>query len=320
MWQSWSDFCSRLWMRIRTFALLSLIGAVVCAQVEATAPPVQIEMRHVDLHLTPDITLEIRHLSGTLHSNNERAPNLDDKTSYHINVTAAEVAIGLPSLNATIVRALGGGRSNVRRLQLTIEDGTLRQKGTINKAIDIPFNAKGAVGVTPDGRIRVHTESVKGYGMPLKPLMKIFGVEMDNLLRVQPVSGVTVAGNDLILDPSHLLPPPLINGRVTAVRVEDASLVQVFGTGAARSLEPPASGANHILWRGGQISFGKLTMSETDLEVIDDDPRDPLEFSADAWNRQLTAGYSKITTRRGLQAHVPDFDDLNRRATPPARR
>jgi hypothetical protein len=302
-------------MRQTTTVLLSLFALAGCSQVDATAPAVQIDMRNVDLHLTRDIQLHVHRLAGTMAATDGRRPvNLDDKTSYRINVSAGEVAIDLPSLNAVVSRALANGKSNVHHAQLTIEDGSLRQKGTIDKAIDIPFTAKSAVGVTPDGKIRIHTESVKGYGVPVRPLMKIFGMEMDNLLRVQPGSGVTVDGNDLILDPSRLLPPPVISGRITSARVEGQSLVQVLGGGSPPVPTPPPGGANHLLWRGGQITFGKLTMTETDLEVIDDDPSDPLDFSVDGWNQQLTAGYSKITPRRGLQAHVPDFDDLSRRA------
>jgi hypothetical protein len=66
------------------------------------------------------------------------------------------------------------------------------------------------------------------------------------------------------------------------------------------------------MWRGGQLAFGKLTMTETDLELVDEDPRDPFDFSVDRWNEQLVAGYSKTTSTRGLRAHMPDFDDLKR--------
>ena len=67
---------------------------------------------------------------------------------------------------------------------------------------------------------------------------------------------------------------------------------------------------NFIYWRGGQLSFGKLTMTDTDLELVDNDPRDPFDFSVDHWNDQLVAGYSKTTSRRGLKAIVPDYNDL----------
>src|SRR5262245_19552632 len=302
-------------MRSLVIGLLSL-SAVSCAELDASRPPVAVEMQNVDLHMTPDVTLHIHRLSGTAVPAGDRsAPYLDDKTSYRIDVASGEVAIDLTSLNALMTRTLGDGRSNVHNLRVSIEtDGTLRQKGTIDKAIDIPFNVKGAIGITPDGKIRVHSESVKGYGVSMKPLMRVFGIEMDDLLHVKPGNGVTVDGNDVILDPSRLLPPPTIQGRLTAVRVEGQTLVQVFGNGVPKPPDPPAAAKNHILFRGGEISFGKLTMNDADLEIVDDDPGDPLDFSVDGWNQQLVAGYAKITARHGLRAHVPDFDDMHSRS------
>ena len=116
---------------------------------------------------------------------------------------------------------------------------------------------------------------------------------------------MTVDGNDVLLDPASLLPPPAMHGRITAVRIEKDTLVQVFGPGGQQALSPPPTSKNYIYWRGGQLSFGKLTMTETDLELIDEDPRDAFDFSVDRWNEQLVAGYSKITPERGTQgAHA----------------
>jgi len=56
-------------------------------------------------------------------------------------------------------------------------------------------------------------------------------------------------------------------------------------------------------------------MTQTDLELIDMDPKDPFDFSAPRWNEQLVAGYSKNTGNRGLKAHMPDFNDLHRPAS-----
>jgi hypothetical protein len=70
---------------------------------------------------------------------------------------------------------------------------------------------------------------------------------------------------------------------------------------------------NHIYWRGSELAFGKLTMQDTDLELIDLDPGDPFDFSVDHWNSQLVAGYSKTLPNGGLKAHMPDYDDLGTR-------
>ena len=299
-------------MRAIVVALLASTLAS-CASVEASRQPVDVEMRNVDLHLSGGVTLHVRHLRGHLIASvSSGIPYLDDTSSYYVMVDAGQVAIDVTSLNALLTRTLGHGQSNVRTLQVSIDEkGQLKQSGTIDKAIDLPFSARGEVAATPDGRIRVRTRAVRGYGMPVTRLLKLFSVEMDDLLKIPHDRGVTVEGNDLLLDPSKLLLAPAMRGRITDVRIEGQMLVQTFGNGDARPLSPPAIARNFIYWRGGQLSFGKLTMADADLELGDNDSRDPFDFSVDHWNDQLVAGFSKTTPRRGLKAIVPDYDDLS---------
>jgi hypothetical protein len=269
-------------------------------------------MRNVDLHITRQIELQVRHLRGRFVPLGARpAPYLDDPSSYTVTVDTGEVAVDLPSLNAIVSRALERARSNVRRVEISVDDkGQLRQKGVVKKGINVPFDMRASVGVTPEGLLRIHTESVKGFGIPVNPLLKLLHVQTDDLIRVDPGHGISAEDNDLLLDISKLLPPPGFQGRLTSVRVDSGALIQVFGSGEPRPLSPPATSKNHIFWRGGQLSFGKLTMTDTDLELVDDDPGDPFDFSVDRWNEQLVAGYSKTTADRGLRAHMPDFNDL----------
>jgi hypothetical protein len=299
--------------------LLAIAAALAVAFTHGSAgtPAVETEMRNVDLHLTPEIDLHIRNLRGRFVAQGSRpAPYLDDPRSYSVTVDSGEVAIDLASLNALMTRALVG-HSNVRSMQISIDaDGQLRQKGSLKKGVPVPFDVKASVSPTPDGHLRIHSESVKGFGVPVNPLLKTFGLKMDDLLKVDPGRGVTVDGNDVLLDPSSLLPPPAMHGRITEVRVEKDALVQVFGPGGQKALSPPPTSKNYIYWRGGQLSFGKLTMTETDLELVDLDPRDAFDFSVNRWNEQLVAGFSKITPERGLKAHMPDFNDLPRDKTP----
>ncbi len=300
-------------MRNLAIVLMSLV-MLSCARAEASRQPVEVEMRNVDLHVAADITLHITQLRGRFEPLGRRdVPYLDDTTSYAVNVDSGVVAIDLRSLNALMTRTLADDRSNVDKLKITVdEEGNLRQKGVIDKAVDIPFNVKAVIEATPDGKLRVATKSVKGFGIPMKPLMKVFHLEMDDLLRVKPGHGVVVKGNDLILDPSTLLPPPSIRGAITSARIENGAVVQTFGDGGLHRLSPPATSSNYIYWRGGSLSFGKLTMTATDLELVDMDPKDPFDFSVERWSDQLVAGYSKTTGTRGLKAHMPDYNDLRK--------
>jgi hypothetical protein len=288
------------------------------AEPKAGRQPVAVEMRNVDLHITDDITLRIEHLDGRfVGTSRSGIPYLDDPNTYEVVVDSAHIVMDMASLNALLnEHVLGHGRSNVEDLTVATDDkGRLVQKGEIDKGLDIPFKVKGAVEATSDGRIRVHAKSVRGFGLPVKPLMKLFSVEMDDMLKVEPGHGVWVDDNDLILDPQLMLPPPHIRGKVTEVHVEGDTLVQTLGTGSPHALRPAAVSPNHIYWRGGALKFGKLTMANTDLELVDMDPKDPFDFSARRWNDQLVAGFSKNTPNRGLKAHMPDFADLHRRAS-----
>jgi hypothetical protein len=42
---------------------------------------------------------------------------------------------------------------------------------------------------------------------------------------------------------------------------------------------PTVAARNYMYYRGGTLRFGRLTMSDTDMQLIDADPTDPLDFS-----------------------------------------
>jgi hypothetical protein len=298
---------------MRTCVLLLLTTVLSsCARVEASRQAVLVDMANVDLHVDKDVTLHVKQLRGSFVPIQREAPYLDDKKSYSVAVDTGEVAIDLATLNTLMARSMGDGKSNVEKLHLSIEDGQLQQQGVIDSKIDVPFKVSSRVSTTPDGRIRVSTESVRGFGVPLKPVMKLFRFQMDDLVKVKKGSGIETDGNDLIIDPGLLIPAPSIRGRLSAVRIQGQQLIQIFGTGAASPIAPRTLAPNHIYWRGSQLSFGKLTMSDTDLELVDTDPKDPFDFSIDGWNAQLVVGYSKTLPDRGLKAFMPDYNDLRK--------
>jgi hypothetical protein len=299
---------------VRKSGVVVIAGLLAaCTTVQATPEPLRVQMRNVDLHVTDDITLHVKELTGRFVPVARSVPHLDYKQSYAVAIDSGEIAIDLASLNALMTRSTQGSKSNLSKLRLSIhEDGTLGQKGVIDSAINVPFNAKAVVSVTSDHRIRVSTTSVRSFGLPVKPIMKLFRFEMDDLVRVAPGTGVVADGNDLLLDPALLLPAPSVRGPLTGVRIERGQLVQTFGRGPARPIASRELAPNHIYWRGNQLSFGKLMMSGTDLELVDMDPADPFDFSIDHWNAQLVAGYSKTMADRSLKAFMPDYNDLQR--------
>jgi hypothetical protein len=282
-------------------------------RVPARAAGVEVEMVNVDLHMTPHVTLRVRSLHGRFVPTGNGVPNLDDNDSYVVQVDGGEIALGEASLNAIMNEHVFVGHDPpVKDLQITVEEGLVKQKGKLDKKIDIPFRTKGTVEATADGKIRVHAKSIKSLGLPVKGLMKVLGIEMDDMLKMEAGHGVTVDDNDFIIDPGEVLPPPKLRGKISSVRIEGDEIVQTFGSGTAARIRPAALSKNHIYWRGGSLRFGKLTMRGTDLELIDQDPTDPFDFSVAHYNDMLVAGYSKNLPRLGLRTYMPDYNDIKR--------
>jgi hypothetical protein len=274
-----------------------------------TAAPVGIEMRNVSLHVGTDAVVEVKWLSGRLRSSTSHPPVFDDQNSFAIEIDDGEVAIDAPSLTALVNHAFDYKGAALSNLRITFEDGHLLQHGTLKKGISVPFSIVASVSATPDGLVNVHPLKVKTAGIPTAKLMSLFGVELDDILKSRPDRGINFRDNDLFLDAARMLSAPQMKGRVTKAFVRGDRLVQVFGKGAGAAT---GGTGNYIWFRGAVIRFGRLTMTDTDLKLIDRDPRDPFDFYVARYNEQLVAGYSKNTPDHALRTYMPDFSDLPR--------
>jgi hypothetical protein len=276
---------------------------------DKAAAPVGIEMRNVRLHVASDAVLDVKWLKGSLRSAPGHIPIFDDQSSYTMEIADGEMAVEASSLTSLVNRAFDYKGSALSDLRISVEDGHLVQRGTLKKGISVPFTITADVTATSDGRLAVHPIKVKTAGVPSTKIMSLFGVELDDILKSRPDRGVDFKDNDLFLDATRLLPSPRTTGRLTNAFIRGNTLVQVFGKGAGAGAR--ATG-NYIWFRGASIRFGRLTMSEADLKLIDMDSRDPFDFYSARYNEQLVAGYSKNTADHALRTYMPDFSDLHR--------
>jgi hypothetical protein len=191
--------------------------------------------------------------------------------------------------------------------------------GTLHKGAALPFEMTAGVSLTPEGMLRVHPSSVRLCGADGLALLRALGLDMSDMLDLRGAKGVRADGNDLVLDPFQILPPPRISGRLASVRIEGGEMIQVFGRPDAAPPQPPVAAQSFVYFRGGTLQFGKLFMVDADLEAIDTDPSDPFDFYLDYYSSQLVAGYHVTTERGGMVAYFPDFSDLGTRAGRPAR-
>ncbi len=207
----------------------------------------------------------------------------------------------------------------LKNLELSIHDGKLRQKGSLRKGgVRVPFEMEGELSLRDDGKLRLHPTSIKAAGVGVTHLLEALDVELVEVIKVRADRGVAIDGDDLLLSPSGLLPPPGVVGRLSGVRLEGDHIVLVFGGGSDGGEKDREGRENFMQFQGGELRFGKLTMRRTDLRIVDSDPRDPFLFDLPHYARQLVAGYSRTTPDLGLVAVMPDADQIEASPSPPS--
>ena len=96
----------------------------------------------------------------------------------------------------------------------------------------------------------------------------------------------------IVYDPP--MPTPLLNVAIDHVEM----------------IVPDREAANYMYYRGGVLRFGKLTMHDADLFIVDASPEDPFDFFLQRYVRQLVAGTSRTTPDLGLIVVMPDYRKL----------
>ena len=277
------------------------------------------EMRNVDLHVDERHVLHVRSLRGEVVPVTPGAIAwLDDPRSFRIRATSGIVALDGDAI-ATLLHDITFNYPGapIRNLRVRIEQGAIVQQGTLHKGVDIPFEMWATPVLESDGRLRLHPHKLRILGVNGITLMRALGLHMDRLMDLRRARGASVKGDDLYLDPLQLIPPPTVSGRLQAVRIEGNVLVQEFARTADDTIfgtyvRPDSGSHNFVYFRGGELRFGKLTMSDTDLLINDADEQDPLDLYLAHYNDQLAAGHTKNLTNLGLRTWMVDYHRVRR--------
>jgi hypothetical protein len=304
----------------RRFCLTAACLLLIAAALRAEAAPdnsaheagVQTQMHNVTYHYST-AAVSIRNLTGELLPvGPAEFPMFDDKNSFHLRIDSAEIAVSVTDLAGIFNSSVfNGPQSPLSDISMTIENGRLHMKGKLHQKAVIPFESAGYLSPTSDGKILLKIGNIKALHLPVKGLMNLFNVEMADLIKNGKVPGIQASGDDLILDPAVIFPAPHLEGKVSAIRLEGENVVLNFG--ARNTPLKFHQAGNYMLFRNNRLRFGKLTMVDVDMVLIDMDPQDPFDFFLDRYQQQLSAGYTKITPRFGLHIFMKDMDKLPRK-------
>jgi hypothetical protein len=285
----------------------------------ASAAHTQAEMHNVLFHVDRTIVLNIHSLRGEFFDKVEGHPlNFDDKRSFIVKIFKARIGVSGRALTDLLNHYVFNYQGTpLKQLSIQVHEGRLVQSGIMHKILDIPFEMTADVSVTDDGWMRIHPIDIKICNLNGELLMKAFGISLDEILKKLP-NGVKVEKNDLLINATAILPPPVIQGQLRNIELHEDELVQLFDSNVhAAALDPPdPQEKNWMFYEGGTLRMGKLYFVRADMQVVDTDPRDPFDFFVDYYNHQLVEGFVRNQPDYGLKVFMRDFDDVGKPRQP----
>ena len=257
----------------------------------------------------PEFRIYVRWLKGKmLRTRRDRNPNFDDPDSFVIDIKSGVVRANIGDIGK-FLNAGGVANSPLKNITLLADGDFIKLQGTLHKLISLPVEVLGSVTATADNRIQVHVTKISVLKIPFKGLLGGLHISVSDLFHPEGIPGVEVSGNDIYFDTLKLLPPPHIRGQLSKVRVVTPDIEEVFGN-AEDDVARVEQWRNFLRLDDGTIDFGKLTMHQVDLIMVD--------LSNDAWfdldlnnyQNQLVNGYTRMTPEAGLQIFMPDLETL----------
>jgi hypothetical protein len=313
------------------FVFQWLLASVLAVQAAAARPPqklhpiaqpaakgaVHIVVQNSLFHVMDDVVLAVPRLDGWMIPRSGQVISLDDKRTFIVQIDSGETHLKAQDLSALLNDyLLQKAKAPIKNIAISFEGNQVVVKGDLHKLIEIPFEGKGTVTIADDSDIRVHFTELKAAGMLKKGVLDALGLKLSSVAQPRKPSRFYIEGDDIILPINALFPPPRITGKITSVRIEGDSLVQVFGPPNAKRAQPPTPAANFIYFRGGRMKYGRFLMEDADLELVDKEPANSFDFSLDHYNEQLQTGYSKLLPSGGLLVFVPDYAKMQKPAQP----
>ena len=271
--------------------------------------PTQLYAHNLLLRKGDHFRVYVRWIRGRMLSTSSgHNPSFDDPDSFVLEIDKGLINVKLADI-ADFLNNDASNKAPLKNIKITSESGQIRLQGTVHKVISLPVRLDGTLTPLPDGRLKYHLIKLDVLKVPVKGLLGLFHVDLADLASKSQTPGVQIVDNDVYFDTQRLLPPPHIHGHITTVNTTDGDLTVIYGN-AATDEQSLAQWHNFLRLSGGNLDFGKLTMHQVDLTMIDA-TKDPW-FDLDLVNyqAQLVYGTTRMTEKAGLEIYMPDVDNL----------
>ncbi len=256
--------------------------------------------------------MKVKWMRARMYPTKRNVPaSFDDLTSFRLQISEGLMGMNVTDL-ATLLKRGSMRESPMHNLQIYAEGGQLRITGTLRKIVPLPVQLIADITASPDHRtIRLHTVKLSVLKIPFKKVLGVFRLHTADFFHDKQMDGVKVVGDDIDIDVNRLMPQPQVNGTLTEVRLwKTGDLMEYYGKPQEDAVQVK-QWRNFMRMRGGTLSFGKLTMHNTDLLLVDVSQSDWLNFDVLHYQEQLVNGETHITATAGLQIFIPDINKIS---------
>lgn len=208
-------------MRFSLITLLGLVCLAAAAQNGSKQQPSRLHISGGELYTARGVPIELHGVDALISAGAKPDGNMDGKI---VVIDRGVIGLTYDSLGKLLNQKMQGGK--VQDLKVSNDEGQIKINGKVRKGIMVPFEVKGPVTVTPDGKLDLHASTEKAAKLPIGGIADALGLNMQKV--VGSKKGVKGEGQDVVFDPDQLWGLP-IHSHVTSARVEANELVLVVG-------------------------------------------------------------------------------------------
>lgn len=271
---------------------------------------VHIHAHNLLLRKGSEFRVYVRWLAGALKRTRAGVPSFDQPDSFDLHIDDGVIRANIGDIGNYLNTAAQD--SPLKHVSLVADGTNLKLTGEVHKVVTLPVQVIASVAAAPDGRVLVHILKIDLLKIPVKGLLRVFRLSAADLVRTD-TPGIEIKGDDILLDPYKLLPPPHIRGELTRVSVDSPDIEAVFGK-AAEDMERVEQWRNFFSLNGGTLDFGSLSMHPVNIMLIDISTNPWFDLDLVNYRQQFASGYTRMTPDSGLQMFIPDRRDVRPQA------
>jgi hypothetical protein len=308
LWHPWSRSTSRSTTSTPSSASNTSPASGTTSAAAGDTAPTTIYAHNLMLRKGPNFRVYIRWIRGQMVRTHPKiVPSFDDADSFVLEIQKGVIHANIGDIG-NFLNTSSTAQAPLKNISVQPQGDQLQIHGTLHKIIPLPIELVGTLSPTGNGLVRFHVTKLDVLKIPMKGLLGGLHIQLSDLVHSTNVPGIQISDSDIIFDTQKLLPAPHIRGQLTSIRVTPPDLEVIYGN-APNDQAKLAQWHNFLKLTGGSLDFGKLTMRNVDLTMIDASQDPWFDLDLVNYQAQLVNGYSRMTPQAGLEIFMPDVDE-----------